>query len=243
MGYIWNRIGAIQANLGISIDSQGNVFVADYVNHRIQKFGSDSTYIRQWGQLGSGDGEFRFPMDVAVDTNGNVFVTDTGNDRTQKFSNTGEFIRSWGASGTDNGQFMSPVYIDVDSQGNVFVAGTVNHRIQKFTNTGTFLTKTIADITYPRGMSTDFTGNVYLSDETEIKEFSTDLHFLSKWGHVGNGPGQWFMPVGLDVVTPGFVSFKKYVYVTDPGSARVQIYFWEPDIHPRCYTFREICSC
>ena len=69
----------------IAIGPEGNVFVADFYNHRIQKFASDGTFLTSFGSRGSGQGEFEYPMAVAVAADGTVFVTDFGNNRVQKW--------------------------------------------------------------------------------------------------------------------------------------------------------------
>ena len=59
--------------------------MAEWSNHRIQKFTSDGVFLTKWGTEGSGDGQFRDPWGVAVDSAGNVYVADTYNHRIQKF--------------------------------------------------------------------------------------------------------------------------------------------------------------
>lgn len=56
------------------MDLSGNILVVDSGNHRILRFSNTGGYIDQWGSLGSGNGQFNFPVGVAVDTAGNVFV-------------------------------------------------------------------------------------------------------------------------------------------------------------------------
>jgi hypothetical protein len=68
-------------------------------NDRIQKFTNTGTFIREWGDDGTGNGQINGPVGVSIDSKGNVFVADNGNDRIQKFSNTGKFIRKWSGSG------------------------------------------------------------------------------------------------------------------------------------------------
>ena len=59
---------------GIAIDSQGNLYVMDSGNHRIQKFDSDGNFITMWGSEGRNDGQFDcFACMVAVDGQGNVY--------------------------------------------------------------------------------------------------------------------------------------------------------------------------
>jgi DNA-binding beta-propeller fold protein YncE len=90
---------------GVAVDAQGNVYVADNENNRIQKFDSNGRFLRAWGwgvatgglsfeictsscqsgQLGTGDGQFNAPCGVAVDAKGRVYVGDSTNFRIEKF--------------------------------------------------------------------------------------------------------------------------------------------------------------
>jgi DNA-binding beta-propeller fold protein YncE len=73
----------------IDLDQQGNVYVADTDNNRIQVFSSNGTLISKWGKYGAGNGTFRSPEGIAVDSSsGNVYVADTDNNRIQVFSNS-----------------------------------------------------------------------------------------------------------------------------------------------------------
>jgi DNA-binding beta-propeller fold protein YncE len=69
----------------VAVDSSGNVYVADELNHRIQKFDSDGTFITKWGSQGEGDGQFIHPQEAALDSSDNVYVADGSNNRIQKF--------------------------------------------------------------------------------------------------------------------------------------------------------------
>ena len=71
--------GEFDSPSGITTDSNDNVYVADSINHRIQKFTSSGEFITSWGSEGSGDGEFNFPSGIAVHCNDVIFVTDSLN--------------------------------------------------------------------------------------------------------------------------------------------------------------------
>ena len=114
------------------MDGAGNVFVADYNNHRIQKFTSTGAFLAKWGSRGTGDGQLQRPRGAAVDGAGNLYVADTANNRIQAFTSSGAFLARWSNEGSDDWQFDQPVAVAVDSSGNVYVANTVNHRIQTF---------------------------------------------------------------------------------------------------------------
>ncbi|MBI3743628.1 MAG: hypothetical protein HY261_05000, partial [Chloroflexi bacterium] len=70
---------------GIAVDAQGNVYVADRGNYRIQEFTSTGKFLTKWGSEGSGDGQFNSPFGVAVDGVGNVYVADFDTPGIQKF--------------------------------------------------------------------------------------------------------------------------------------------------------------
>src|SRR5829696_8973941 len=80
--------GQLSNPQGVATDAQGNVYVADRNNNRIQKFNASGGFITKWGSAGSGDGQFISPLGVAIDSSGYVYVADSGNNRIQKFGDT-----------------------------------------------------------------------------------------------------------------------------------------------------------
>ena len=78
--------GQFNAPLGVATDGNGNVYVADTNNNRIQKFDASGTFLATWGIAGSGNGQFSDPTGVATHGSGDVYVADAGNNRIQKFA-------------------------------------------------------------------------------------------------------------------------------------------------------------
>jgi len=103
----------------------------DTGNNRIQTFGTDGTYLTQWGGFGTGNSQFKTPVGLAVDPTGNLYVADTGNHRIQEFTTDGTYLTQWGTNGTGDGQFSSPSGVAVDPTGSVYIADGAS-RIQKF---------------------------------------------------------------------------------------------------------------
>ena len=107
----------------------------DRLNHRIQRFAPDGTYLGAAGARGTQPGTFSWPEALAVGPDGAVWAVDTRGDRIQRWSAdlaTQPAVPSWGAQGSGVGQFNWPAGVTVDSAGVVWVADTRNDRIQTF---------------------------------------------------------------------------------------------------------------
>jgi tripartite motif-containing protein 71 len=116
--------GALNSATGVATDATGNVYVADQINHRVQKFDSHGNFLTTWGKdvdataagtgfeictAASGDtcktgdwsgtqpgGDLYGPAGIAVDGSGSVYVADSHNQRLQKFDLNGNFELTWG---------------------------------------------------------------------------------------------------------------------------------------------------
>jgi len=77
--------GWFKTALGVAVGPDGNVFVADFYNHRIQKFTPEGKFLVAFGSQGNEPGQLERPTDMALDDEGNVFVVDFGNNRIQEF--------------------------------------------------------------------------------------------------------------------------------------------------------------
>ena len=85
--------GQFHCAAAVSVDSNGNIFVADPGNFRVQEFNSNGTFIAKYGIMGSADGQLFSAYGLTVDSNDNLYVSDgclmeTCNNRIQKFSKT-----------------------------------------------------------------------------------------------------------------------------------------------------------
>jgi sugar lactone lactonase YvrE len=169
--------GAVLANFGkgvmvtphgIYVDSQGNVWIADFggnaagtKGHQVHKFspkGEELLTLGVAGKPGNADGQFNQPNDVIVGPDGSIYVAD-GHDaqgmttakavaegiergatsRISKFTPDGKFIKSWGKIGVHHGEFRTPHALAFDSKGRLWVADRGNHRIEIFDQNGTYL--------------------------------------------------------------------------------------------------------
>ena len=81
----WGSYGSANGQFntpdGLVIDSQGNIYVLDTNNNRIQRFDSNNGYVSQVGEAGQGDGQLSLPQGLALDSSDNFYIADTGNYR------------------------------------------------------------------------------------------------------------------------------------------------------------------
>lgn len=213
-----NKIdGEYRSPYGVTLDSTGNVYVADLVFDRVQKFSSSGSFITTWGSPGYYNDELSGPEGIAVDSAGNVYVVDSNNFRVKKFTSDGTYVISWGGYGTGNLEFVMPRGIAVDSAGNVYVVDNEGNCIKKFDSNGGHIStwgsygSGDGQFKFPRDIAIDSTGNVYITDEENhcVQKWTTSGTFISKFGSAGLGDGQFSDPRGIAVDGSG------NIYVTD----------------------------
>jgi hypothetical protein len=72
------------------------LFISDgYANARILEYTADGKKIREWGEPGTGPGQFRLPHSLEIDENGIIYVADRENGRIQRFDMQGTFLGEW----------------------------------------------------------------------------------------------------------------------------------------------------
>lgn len=188
--------------LGAAMDASGTIYVADYNNNKIRKITPDgvTTTFAGSGTYGFADGSaatasFRNPIAVAVDASGNVYVADSNNHKIRKITPAGvvSTFAGSGIPGFANGtgvavQFYFPSGVAVDASGNVYVADTNNYMIRKVTPEGVVSTLggngragsadfigATASFNYPRGITIDASGNLYVGDvdNNKVRKINT----------------------------------------------------------------------
>jgi DNA-binding beta-propeller fold protein YncE len=117
----------------LALGPDGNLYVADACNHRIQVFTRDGKLVRCWGTPGVEPGQLSYPYDLAFapGKSPRLYVVEYGNHRVQKFTPEGESLGCWGGPGRKPGYLCSPWALAVDSKGRVHVLDSENHRVQR----------------------------------------------------------------------------------------------------------------
>jgi sugar lactone lactonase YvrE len=212
-----------QPDLGIATDSEGNIWVADTENNRVEKFNSKGEYLSQFGKEGVGNGEFKSPKGLAFDLSGNIWVVDSGNNRVEKFNSKGEYLGKFGEKGSGEGQFNSPAGIAFS--GTVaFIVDSGNNRVQKFSSAFKFLAQFGKEGTgdgefkSPTGVVVE-TGGIWVTDtgNNRVERFGASLlNYSRKFGSGGTGEGQFKSPTGI------ISDFQGRLWVVDSGNDRAE---------------------
>jgi uncharacterized protein (TIGR03663 family) len=252
-GAIGTEPGLFNHPRGIAAGPDGDIYVVDSDNNRIQVFDWEGTFLREWGSqcnlstgvgcadldgdgpMGWGDGQFQEPWGIAVAGDGRVYVADTWNHRIQAFDSEGSFLTAWGTYGQTTDAttlFYGPRDVTVDASGRVLVTDTGNKRVMVFDQEGNFLDQWGSEgalpgsFSEPVGIAVGPSGNIYVVDtwNQRVQVFDSNFAYLNEWPVDG-----WY---GQSVVNKPFVAVdgEGRVYVTDPEGYRVAAFDGEGNL-------------
>ena len=218
---------------GLAADKAGNVYIADYGNHRIRMVSSNTgriTTIAGTGAAGgSGDGglatkaDLKDPRGLAFDEQGNLYLADSGTNRVRVIDPQGN-IRAFAGTGADGNtgdggsalqaELSGPVGLAID-HGTLYITDTGNHRVRKVTADGTISTVggTGATLGVPVAIATDDRGIVFVADRA-----SNHVLRIDAGGSISviATPGiELHAPLGVAVDSSG------YVFVADTDNNRI----------------------
>jgi len=117
---------------GVAVDKDGNVYVTDTFNDRVEIFDADGEFISTFGKNGDGPADLERPKGIAVDCDGHIWVVDAAQNRVKVFNQQGRLLIYFGGQGYYPGQFMGPWGIAIDPSNRVIVSETLPGRVQVF---------------------------------------------------------------------------------------------------------------
>lgn len=156
--------GELNVPIGIAIDSEDNVYVADIDGHDVKKITPSGAVSILAGKIA---GQFINPYGIAVDSKGNVYVSDRGDNKIKKITPTGEVSTF---AGNTVGEFKNLFGLAVDRDDNVYVADYGDGKVKKITPSG--VVSTFVEFTLPSSIAIDGEGNVYVGGPYQIKKIT-----------------------------------------------------------------------
>jgi sugar lactone lactonase YvrE len=177
--------GQFASARGVATDLDGNIYVADTGNSRIQKFSPQGEFMMSIGRSGNGLGQLREPSGVAIDGAANIYVTDSVSHKLVKFKSDGSFVAQWGGPGPG---FYGPRDVAVGPQGYLYVVDQGRTRIVVLDTAGNTIAewgkkgKAPGEFDDPTGVAVGG-DRVYVADlrNSRIQVFNLDGQFLREW--------------------------------------------------------------
>lgn len=185
----------------IFVDNQGNLFIADYLNQRIQKWAIGA----KTGQTVATSTD---PTAIHVDSLGNLYILERLNNRVQKWApgaSAGVTVAGGNGEGNAANQLNYPNDLFVDKNGNIFIVDAWN-RIQKWApnaSSGVNILTGFPSLMLYR-LAGDKAGNIYFYDEGATKMFkwnasTNTTEMIINSGSLGAGIGELGVIMGLHV--------------------------------------------
>jgi hypothetical protein len=209
--------GNFNTQTGCAVDFNGDIYVADGANHRIQVFNAAGTYLRQFGTWGNEAGKLNFPRCIAIGDDGKLYVGDVNG--LQIFTNDGTFIQR-----VSGGTPVYDLVIDKKGTGNAFLLHSTSVSIYNASWgwVGTFgsIGSNNGQLSSATGIALGKDGYLYIADggNHRVQVFATHGGYLGKFGSEGTEDGKFKNPSDVVLDDSG------YIYVSESGSPRVQIF-------------------
>ena len=193
-----------------------------FFTHGAQQF----VPVAEWGEAGTGPGQFDGPIGVAISPAGDIYVTDAGNSRIQRFRPDGTFIAEIGPESASPGLLDRPMHAVFGPDGDLYVAEYLNDRIQVFTPEGEVRAvgrsgSEPGAFDAPGGVGVASDGNLYVADfyNHRVQRLSADGGFVSQVGTSGRArSGALHYPTDVAILLDGGV------VVADAYNNRIQIF-------------------
>ncbi|HZG78348.1 MAG TPA: NHL repeat-containing protein, partial [Paenibacillus sp.] len=244
MRSVWASGGAWHGTFShptdVTVDSLGNVYVADSGNHRVEKYDASGTWVKSFVALDE-DGNFE-PDSVAVDDSGDVYVVDSTNWRIVRFDSTGAVI------GELTGLARQPFGIAYDPFGDsIYVSygpvtsfdpgmGVIERYTTELVDTQTSWASEYSwETDYYRSVAVDADGYVYGADTDSVQVYYFDGDpYGDPFGGVTEAAGDEYSEIDY---IGGIAVGGGYVFVGDLTKERVQAYTREGEFLDRISEF------
>ena len=223
--------GKLSKPLGIDVDRNGNVYVADTSAKAILVYDKDGKFLRRIGDAKW----FDRLANVTVDPKGDrIYLVDIGGVASQQHrvrvvdAASGEVLFDFGKRGAAPGEFNFPRDLTVGKDGRLYIVDSGNFRVQIFDRSGKFLKtfgtvgRQLGQFARPKEIAADPAGNVYVVDTAfgNFQVFNPEGELLMFVGNRSeeDGPARYMLPAGISVDEDG------RIYMVDQWFRKVDIF-------------------
>ncbi|HDQ00795.1 MAG TPA: hypothetical protein ENN22_16655 [bacterium] len=202
-GFGWEK-EQFYTPLDICTGSALDVFVADYENHRIQRYDKDLNYISSLYSDENLEVTFRFgyPRSIGLSIHGDLFIVDGENNRVLKFNASGDPEISFGDYRDGSGRLLEPVQLAIAPKDKIYVSDRRTHKIFAFDYFGNFLFDFGSTLLKePLGICFSSEGRLLVADASakQIVVFDSLGEFIFKWSMITPQLGEFKNPVDVAV--------------------------------------------
>jgi outer membrane protein assembly factor BamB len=199
----------------VIVGSEGNVYLSDSYNNRVQVFDPEGSLVMMWEGYGPENTPFNNTGPISTDGEGNIYVADMSG--VHQFDSDGNYAQTFAAAGE----------VALDGQGNLFAVVAFENFAMKVPAGGgeplMWGSEGLEDGQFatPMWVEVDPDGMVYIADHSgRVQKFDAEGNLLEVWSEPGNGDGPLNGPSPLSIDTKGnlYVATKdrETVYVLQP---------------------------
>jgi len=223
--------GQLIKPIGLDVDANGWLYVADIGNKAVMVYDADRAFVRKIGS----DKLFSRLSSVTVDPSGSrIFAVDIGGVSSEQHmvrvfdGKSGEHLKDIGKRGSGPGEFNLPRDAAIGNDGRLYVVDGGNFRVVVFDKNGRYLHsfgsvgKGYGQFARPKEIAADRDGNVYVVDTAfgNFQIFNPDGELLLFVGDRSerDAPAKYMLPSGIAVDEDG------RVYVVDQWFRKLEVY-------------------
>jgi len=166
--------GAFRDCNGIAIAKDGTIFIADQCESQIEVYDTNYQFIRSFGSIGEGDGQFFGIHKIRFDSQENLYVLDDILCRIQVFTKEGVFIKKWGEKEEENHQLYAPTDFAILPNRDIVVVDCqiydeIKDTLKVFSNDGQYIRNFFKNSDFSsnsiqyHNVETDLNGKVYIN--------------------------------------------------------------------------------
>ncbi len=210
--------GKLKKPINLTVDKQGNLFVADSIRKKIVAYDNDGNFLKVYGEAYD-----MVPVDVAVDAR-RVYVLDRSRSKILVFNRRdGELIEGLGQDSEDPvGNLSLPTNMTLTDKGIFYVTNIASGRIVKLDRDGHVLNTVgkmgdgFGQFGRPKGVATDSQNRFYVVDSAHqnVQLFDENDRLLMFFGDPGLPSGSMNIPAGI-TVTDGALPYYQQLAAPD----------------------------